>query len=100
MKKSQPGGGRLVLVVDTVLREESRRALKKMLFDFAATRDVTMVAGMHRASVMAAARVGKGVVYNMKDPLTPEEACRMMAWREVWLVAAGHVWCLSSAGLG
>ena len=91
--------GRLVLVVDTILSDESRGAIRRLLHDIPYKNDVTMVAGMHRASVLAAAREGKGIVYNMKDPLTPEDACKMLPWREVWLVAAGHVWCLAQVAV-
>lgn len=89
---AQSATGRLVLVIEETLSTASRGALRRLLADFLVYPDVTMVAGLSRASVLAAGKEGENVFYNTCDYLAPEQAFRMMPWREVWLVAAGKVW--------
>ncbi len=86
--------GRLVLIAETHLTDESREKLRLMLSKVIENGEVTMVSGLDRASFLQAGRAGGAVFYN-RDYITPEEAFGLMTWREVWLVAAGNVWQLA-----
>lgn len=84
--------GRLVLVAEKTLSPASMTALRGLLVKFVKYPDVTMVSGLSKASVIEARAEGKAVFYNMSDHLSAEEACRLMPWREIWVVAGGRVW--------
>ena len=86
--------GRLVLVVERQLTETSRNALRMLLQTFWQEQDVTWVSGLSRASMVAAGIEGSEIFYN-RDYLRPEEAVKLMPWREVWMVAGGQVWKLA-----
>lgn len=95
MATTQTPTGRLVLVAEKTLSRASLLALRQLLETLLKTPDVTMVAGLSRASAVKACCEGRHVFYNITDPLNAEEACRLMPWREIWVVAAGRVWCAS-----
>ena len=88
--------GRLVLVLEHQLSEASRDSLRDLLRTFRWTDDVTMVSGLSRASMFQADEEGPGVFYNHREYIEPEEASRLLPWREVWLVAGGRVWQLGA----
>lgn len=90
-----PPQGRLVLVLEHELSEASRASLHRILETLVDGRDVTMVSGLSRASMLQAEAVGSGLFYNRREYLSPESAFRMLPWREIWLVAGGRVWTLS-----
>ena len=92
--ENPPPQGRLVLVLEHELSEASRASLHRLLETFVEGRDVTMVSGLSRASMLQAEALGNGRFYNRREYLSPENAFQMLPWREIWLVAAGRVWTL------
>ncbi len=88
--------GRLVLVMERQLSDESKGTLRGLLAHWWQNDEVTWVSGLSRASVFEAG-IDDGIFYN-RDFVSPEQAVRLMPWREVWLVAAGRVWKLEDTG--
>lgn len=92
MMNAHPPTGRLILVAETTLSPDSLAVLRQLLQTLLATPDVTMVTGLTRASAVKARIAGKHVFYNMTDHISPEDACAMMPWREIWVVSGGRIW--------
>lgn len=88
--------GRLILIIESELTEDTRQTLHDLLGTMFGQDDVTMVSGLTRAGMLQAERIGGGIFYNRREYISPETAFAMMPWREVWLVAAGRVWQLST----
>ncbi|RYG59917.1 MAG: hypothetical protein EON60_08935 [Alphaproteobacteria bacterium] len=57
--------------------------------------EVTWVSGLSRASVFEV-NPGGELFYN-RDYVSPEQAVRLMPWREVWIVASERVWKLEDS---
>lgn len=89
--------GRLVLVLEHELSNASRHSLHSLLKSLMPHEDITMISGLSRVSMLQAEKLGSGLFYNRKEYLSPEQAFRMLPWREVWVISNGLVWTLHPA---
>lgn len=93
-REASPLQGRLILVLEHELSPSSRESLHRLLKKLVLSHDITMISGLSRASVLQAEQMGHGLFYNRRDYLAPEDACALLPWREVWVIAEGRVWAL------
>lgn len=90
--------GRLVVVAERHLTDESRGALKGLLARLVQHQEVTFVAGFGRAACLEAAAEGGELFYNRAEPMPLWQVAGLMPWREVWMVAGGRIWGMCEMG--